>query len=60
MGYVHGRTGSYGSGLALLAVVSAATLLLTLTVVRTGARRRAAGSVSAGEPAPRAPEARTS
>ncbi len=60
MGYVHGRTGSYGSGLALLGVVSAATLLLTLTVVRGGTPRRAAGAVSAGEPAPRAPEARTS
>jgi MFS transporter, NNP family, nitrate/nitrite transporter len=60
MGYVHGRTGSYGSGLALLAVVSAATLLLTLTVVRTATRRRAAGPLSGGEPAPRAPEARTS
>jgi MFS transporter, NNP family, nitrate/nitrite transporter len=59
MGYVHGRTGSYGSGLALLAVVSAATLLLTLTVVRTGTRRRAAGGLSAVEPLPRAPGAST-
>ncbi len=59
MGYVHGRTGSYGSGLALLAVVSAATLVLTVTVVRSGTRRDAGGAPSAAQPAPRTPEAST-
>ncbi len=34
MGYVYGRTESYGIGLALLSVTAALTLLLTLTVVR--------------------------
>ena len=34
MGYVYGRTDSYGIGLALLSVTAALTLLLTLTVVR--------------------------
>jgi NNP family nitrate/nitrite transporter-like MFS transporter len=42
MGAVHGRTGSYGIGLALLAIVAAGTLLLTLTVVRSTAARQAA------------------
>src|SRR5450759_5430934 len=35
MGYVYGRTGSYGWGLALLAVVAASTLVFTNTVVRS-------------------------
>ncbi len=34
MGYVYGRTDSYGIGLALLSVTAALTLVLTLTVVR--------------------------
>ena len=34
MGYVYGRTDSYAIGLILLAVAAAATLVLTLTVVR--------------------------
>ena len=44
MGAVHGRTGSYGTGLALLAIVAAATLLLTLTIVRSTAARQSAGA----------------
>ena len=53
MGYVHGQFGSYAIGLALLAVVSGLTLVLTSTVVRSAARRRAAAAV---EPtAPRRP-----
>lgn len=43
MGAVYGRTGSYGIGLALLAAVAAASLLLTLTVVRTTAGRHLVG-----------------
>jgi len=39
MGYVYGRTDSYGIGLALLSVTAVLTLLLTLTVVRRTARR---------------------
>ncbi len=34
MGYVYGRTDSYAIGLLLLSVTAAATMLLTLTVVR--------------------------
>jgi NNP family nitrate/nitrite transporter-like MFS transporter len=34
MGYVYGRTDSYGIGLMLLSVTAALTLLLTLTIVR--------------------------
>jgi NNP family nitrate/nitrite transporter-like MFS transporter len=34
MGYVYGRTQSYGIGLTLLAITAALTLLLTLTIVR--------------------------
>lgn len=41
MGFVYGRSGSYGLGLVLLACVSALTLLLTVTAVRATARRRA-------------------
>jgi len=46
MGAVHGRTGSYGTGLALLAIVAAATLLLTLTIVRSTAARQSAGAAA--------------
>ncbi|WP_030923252.1 MFS transporter [Streptosporangium amethystogenes] len=42
MGLIYGRLGSYGLGLALLAVVSLLTVLLTVTVVRATARRRVA------------------
>lgn len=42
MGAVHGRTGSYGIGLALLAIVAVATLLLTVTIVRSTAGRQMA------------------
>jgi len=38
MGYVYGRTDSYGIGLTLLSVTAAFTLVLTLTVVRRTAR----------------------
>lgn len=39
MGTIYSRTDSYGLGLALLAIVAAATLLLTLTSVRSLANR---------------------
>lgn len=42
MGSVYGATGSYGIGLGLLALVAAASLVLTLTAVRSTARRRLA------------------
>jgi NNP family nitrate/nitrite transporter-like MFS transporter len=42
MGYIYGRTDSYGLGLALLALVAAATMVFTMTVVRSAAVRRAA------------------
>jgi MFS transporter, NNP family, nitrate/nitrite transporter len=45
MGYVYGRTDSYAIGLWLLATTAAATLLLTLTVVRRTADRQARDSV---------------
>lgn len=38
MGYVYGRTESYGIGLWLLSVTAALTLVLTVTVVRATAR----------------------
>jgi len=44
MGYIHGRLGSYGLGLALLAVVAAATLVFTNTAVRSAGARRVAGA----------------
>jgi NNP family nitrate/nitrite transporter-like MFS transporter len=40
MGYIYGRTGSYGWGLALLALVAAATMIFTMTVVRSAALGR--------------------
>jgi len=40
MGYVYGRTDSYAIGLWLLAATAAATLALTLTVVRRTAERQ--------------------
>ncbi|MEI8406595.1 MULTISPECIES: MFS transporter [unclassified Kribbella] len=39
MGYVYGRTDSYGIGLALLSVTAALTLVLTLTIVRKTANQ---------------------
>jgi NNP family nitrate/nitrite transporter-like MFS transporter len=39
MGYVYGRTASYGIGLILLSVTAGLTLILTLTVVRSTAKR---------------------
>jgi NNP family nitrate/nitrite transporter-like MFS transporter len=39
MGYIYGRTDSYALGLMLLAITAAATLVLTLTVVRRTASR---------------------
>ncbi|MHB1473872.1 MAG: MFS transporter, partial [Dermatophilaceae bacterium] len=44
MGYVHSRLGSYGLGLALLAVVAASTMVFTMTVVRSAAARRVDGA----------------
>ena len=41
MGFIHGRLGSYGLGLALLALVALGTMVLTMTVVRSSAVRRA-------------------
>src|ERR1019366_8824085 len=41
MGYIYGRTGSYGWGLALLALVAAGTMVFTMTVVRSAALARA-------------------
>ena len=38
MGYVYGRTQSYGIGLVLLSVTAALTLVLTLTIVRKTAQ----------------------
>jgi len=50
MGYIYGRTSSYGLGLALLALVAAATMIFTMTVVRSAARDRAADSSSRPNP----------
>jgi NNP family nitrate/nitrite transporter-like MFS transporter len=40
MGYVYGRTDSYGIGLALLSITAALTFILTVTVVRRTANNR--------------------
>jgi len=59
MGFIHGRLGSYGLGLVLLALVALGTMVLTMTVVRPAAVQRAAeaggpgqlaGSAAAGNP----------
>ena len=47
MGFVYGRTSSYGLGLALLAAVAAGMVVLTLTVVRRTAERRTADARAA-------------
>jgi NNP family nitrate/nitrite transporter-like MFS transporter len=41
MGYIYGRTESYTLGLALLSVTAAATIVLTLTLVKRTAELRA-------------------
>ncbi|MFF5210963.1 MFS transporter [Streptosporangium sp. NPDC000396] len=46
MGFVYGRFGTYGLGLALLSGVSVLMLVLTVTAVRSTARRSAAPPVS--------------
>jgi NNP family nitrate/nitrite transporter-like MFS transporter len=51
MGFIHGRFGSYGLGLALLALVAASTLVFTVTVVRSTAVRRVADTSRPPEPA---------
>jgi NNP family nitrate/nitrite transporter-like MFS transporter len=51
MGYVYGRTESYAIGLWLLAITSALTLLLTVTVVRRTARAHQTGSAPTKEEA---------
>lgn len=51
MGYIYGRTDSYGLGLGLLAGVAAATMIFTMTVVRSAAVRRATDA--AGPTGPR-------
>lgn len=53
MAYIHGRTGAYGGGLALLALVAAATMAFTMTVVRPAALARAADA--GGSPRQHAP-----
>lgn len=50
MGFIHGRLGSYGLGLALLAVVAASTMVLTMTVVRSTAVRQIADAARPPEP----------
>jgi MFS transporter, NNP family, nitrate/nitrite transporter len=51
MGFIHGRLGSYGLGLLLLAGVAASTMVFTMTVVRSGGARRAAEARGSGRPA---------
>jgi NNP family nitrate/nitrite transporter-like MFS transporter len=51
MGFIHGRLGSYGLGLALLAAVAASTMVFTMTVVRSAARRRSVDARTSGRPA---------
>jgi NNP family nitrate/nitrite transporter-like MFS transporter len=41
LGLIYGQRGSYGFGLGLLAMVAAAAVLFSLTVVRPGEQRRA-------------------
>ncbi|MET9340795.1 MFS transporter [Nonomuraea sp. NPDC003804] len=45
MGFIYGQLGSYGLGLALLAITAALTLALTVIVVRSAAARRTAEQV---------------
>jgi NNP family nitrate/nitrite transporter-like MFS transporter len=46
MSAVHERTGSYGPGLLLLALVAVGCLALTLTRVRSTARARGLGAAT--------------
>jgi len=50
MGYIYGRTDSYGLGLALLVVVAAGTMIFTMTVVRSAVVPRAAEATGPTEP----------
>ncbi len=50
MGFIHGRLGSYGLGLALLALVAASTMVLTMTVVRSAVIRRTTDASHPGQP----------
>jgi NNP family nitrate/nitrite transporter-like MFS transporter len=52
MGFIHGRLGSYGLGLALLAAVAASTMVFTMTVVRSAAIRRTTDAGRSGRPIP--------
>ena len=52
MGFIHGRLGSYGLGLALLAAVAASTMVFTMTVVRSAAVRRTTDAGTSGRPIP--------
>ena len=47
MGFIHGKLGSYGLGLVLLALVAASTMVLTMTVVRSAVIRRTTDAVRA-------------
>jgi NNP family nitrate/nitrite transporter-like MFS transporter len=51
MGFIYGRLGSYGLGLALLAVVALGALLLTVTAVARAAGRTPAMTVGKGSQA---------
>jgi MFS transporter, NNP family, nitrate/nitrite transporter len=51
MGFIHGRLGSYGLGLALLALVAGSTMVFTMTVVRSAAVRRTADAARPPDPA---------
>jgi len=50
MGFIHGRLGSYGLGLGLLAAVAASTMVFTMTAVRSAALRRTADAGTSGRP----------
>jgi len=52
MGFIHGRLGSYGLGLALLAAVAASTMVFTMSVVRSAAIRRTSDASTSGRPTP--------
>jgi NNP family nitrate/nitrite transporter-like MFS transporter len=51
MGFIYGRLGSYGLGLALLAAVALGALLLTVTAVARSAGRTTATNVGKGSQA---------
>jgi NNP family nitrate/nitrite transporter-like MFS transporter len=60
MGYIHGRLGSYGLGLALLAAVAISTMVFTMTVVRSAALSRDAAANRPPTPNSPRPRARPS